>query len=125
MIRTPAAALALLLATAAPALAQQPPLKDAIAADYRANLQPLFEHLHRNPELSHREVQTSKRLAAELRSLGYTVTQNVGGTGVVAVLRNGAGPTVMLRADMDALPPEEKNGLTYASKAHQIDNYGG
>ena len=96
-------------------------LREAIAADYRANLWPLFEHLHRNPELSHREFETSKRLAAELRKLGYQVTEGVGGTGVVAVLKNGAGPTVMLRADMDALPLEEKSGLAYASKKKQVD----
>lgn len=98
-----------------------PALRNDIATDYRERLGALFEHFHRNPELSHREVETSKRLAAELRALGYEVTEGVGKTGVVAVLRNGAGPTVLLRADMDGLPVEEKSGLPYASTARQVD----
>lgn len=96
-------------------------LSDLIAQDYATNLRPLYEHLHRNPELSGREVETAKRLGQELRALGYQVTQGVGGTGVVAVLKNGAGPTVLLRADMDGLPLEEKSGLPYASKVRQTD----
>jgi amidohydrolase len=96
-------------------------LRASIAEDYARNLKPLFEHLHAHPELSHREFETSKRLASELRKLGYEVTEGVGKTGVVAVLRNGPGPTVMLRADMDGLPVEEKTGLPYASKVRQID----
>jgi hippurate hydrolase len=96
-------------------------LREAIAEDYRENLAGLFERFHRNPELSFREVETAKRLAAELRSLGYEVTEGVGQTGVVAVLKNGEGPTVMLRADMDALPLEEKTGLPHASKVRQVD----
>lgn len=104
---------------AGPASAQ--PLSEAIAKDYAANLRPLFEHFHRNPELSGREFKTAKRLAQELRTLGYQVTEGVGGTGVVAVMKNGAGPTVMMRADMDGLPVEEKSGLAYASKARQVD----
>lgn len=82
----------------------------------------IYKHLHRNPELSQHEEQTSAFLAAELRKLGYTVTEHVGkyenGTqalGVVAVLENGAGPRVLIRTDMDALPVEEKTGLDYAS----------
>ncbi len=96
-------------------------LRAAIAEDYARNLDSLFKHLHAHPELSHREFETSKRLASELRKLGYEVTEGVGKTGVVAVLRNGAGPTVMLRADMDGLPVEEKTGLPYASKVKQVD----
>src|SRR5262245_55379771 len=96
-------------------------LRNDIAADYRDHLAALFDHFHRNPELSGREVETSKRLAAELRALGYEVTEGVGKTGVVALLRNGAGPTVLLRADMDGLPVEEKSGLANASKARQVD----
>ncbi len=115
-----AAAGMLALAGAGPAHADEA-LREAVAADYRANLWPLFEHLHRNPELSHRETETAKRLASELRKLGYEVTPGVGGTGVVAVLKNGPGPTVMLRADMDALPLEEKSGLPYASTKKQVD----
>ena len=75
-----------------PAMAQDVSLRDAVARDYRANLGALFDHFHRNPELSGREVQTSARMAQELRALGYEVTTGVGGTGVVALLRNGAGP---------------------------------
>lgn len=99
-------------------------LRQAIASDYEANLKDLFLHFHANPELSNREFETARRLAKELRSLGYEVTEGVGGTGVVAVLANGGGPTVMLRADMDGLPVEEKSGLPYASKARQTDSTG-
>jgi amidohydrolase len=72
--------------------------------------------LHRNPELSLHEQQTAAKLAARMKALGYEVTTGVGGTGVVAVLRNGQGHTVLLRTDMDALPVEEKTGLAYASQ---------
>jgi hippurate hydrolase len=104
----------------APAFAQST-LKAAIAADYDANLEALFLHFHQNPELSHREFETAKRLAAEIRALGYDVTEGVGGTGVVAVLKNGEGPAVMIRADMDGLPVKEDSGLSYASTATQED----
>ena len=72
--------------------------------------------LHRNPELSLHEQETAAKLGARMKALGYEVTTGVGGTGVVAVLRNGQGPTVLLRTDMDALPVEEKTGLPYASQ---------
>ncbi len=103
----------------APASAES--LRDAIASDYESNLEDLFLHFHANPELSHREFKTAKRLAKEIRAFGFDVTEGVGGTGVVAVLKNGPGPTVMLRADMDGLPIEEDSGLAYASKARQVD----
>ncbi len=96
-------------------------LRDAIAADYDANLGDLFLHFHANPELSHREFKTAERLADEMREFGFDVTEGVGGTGIVAVLKNGAGPTVMLRADMDGLPVKEDSGLPYASKVRQVD----
>src|ERR1022692_801133 len=80
--------------------------------------------LHQTPELSSHETQTASKLAARLRSLGYEVTEGVGGTGVVAILKNGAGPTVMLRTELDALPIEEKTGLYYASKVHAKDDSG-
>lgn len=96
-------------------------LRTDVAADYRERLAALFDHFHRNPELSGQEIETSKRLAAELRALGFEVTEGVGKTGVVAVMRNGAGPTVLLRADMDGLPVEEKSGLPNASKVRQLD----
>jgi hippurate hydrolase len=104
--------------------AQNAGLRDAVASDYRTNLGALFDHFHRNPELSGREVQTSARMAQELRALGYEVTTGVGGHGVVALLRNGAGPTVLLRADMDGLPIEERSGLPNASRARQTDMTG-
>ncbi|MGZ8361948.1 MAG: amidohydrolase, partial [Allosphingosinicella sp.] len=115
---------AAVLALAVPAHAQETSLHQAVAADYRANLAELFDHFHRNPELSGREVQTSARMARELRELGYEVTTGVGGTGVVAVLRNGNGPTVLLRADMDGLPLEERSGLPNASRVRQTDAAG-
>lgn len=96
-------------------------LRAAIAADYDANLEALFKHFHANPELSHREFKTAERLASEIRALGYDVTEGVGGTGVVAVMENGDGPTVMIRADMDGLPIKEDTGLSYISNAVQED----
>lgn len=115
---------ALLGCVASGAHAQATNLRDAVAADYRENLAPLFDHFHRNPELSGREVQTAARMARELRALGYEVTEGVGGTGVVAIMRNGAGPTVMLRADMDGLPIEERSGVANPSRARQTDANG-
>ena len=84
----------------------------------------LYLDLHQNPELSAHETQTAEKLAGRLRDLGYTVTEHVGGTGVVAILKNGAGPTVMLRTELDGLPVEEKTGLPYASKVHAKDDSG-
>ena len=75
----------------------------------------LYFDLHRSPELAMHEQQTAEKLAERIKALGYEVTTGVGGTGIVAVLRNGTGPTVLLRTDMDALPIEEKTGLAYAS----------
>ena len=80
--------------------------------------------LHEHPELSSHETQTAAKLAERLRNLGYEVTEHVGGTGIVAILKNGSGPTVMLRTELDALPVEEKTGLPYASKAHSKDDSG-
>src|SRR6202023_992097 len=84
----------------------------------------LYLDLHKNPELSGHEVQTAAKIAGRIRSLGYEVTEHVGGTGVVALLKNGAGPTVMLRTELDALPVEEKTGLAYASKVKTKDDAG-
>lgn len=75
----------------------------------------LCKHLHQNPELSFQEFETAKRMAAELRKAGFEVTEKMGGNNVVGVLRNGEGPVVMLRTDMDALPVQEKTGLEFAS----------
>lgn len=84
----------------------------------------LYIDLHQNPELSSHETQTAAKLAARLRSLGYDVTEHVGGTGIVAIFKNGSGPTVMLRTELDALPVEEKTGLPYASKVRTKDDAG-
>jgi hippurate hydrolase len=78
--------------------------------------QDFYRDLHQHPELSHQESRTAAGVAARIRGSGYEVHEGVGGTGVVAILRNGAGPTVLLRADMDALPIQEQTGLPYASK---------
>jgi len=91
------------------------PTADQVNSVYPA-VEALYLDLHRNPELSFHEQQTAAKLAERLKALGYEVTSNVGGTGVVAVLRNGNGPTVLYRTDMDALPVEEKTGLPYASR---------
>jgi len=87
-------------------------------------LDALYLDLHKNPELSTKEQRTSARMADELRKLGYEVTAGVGGTGVVGVLRNGKGPTVLLRTELDALPVEEKTGLPYASTATGVNPQG-
>ena len=84
----------------------------------------LYVDLHQHPELSSQETRTASTLAARLRSLGYDVTEHVGGTGIVAVLKNGSGPTIMLRTELDALPVEEKTGLPYASTVHAKDPSG-
>ncbi len=96
-------------------------LSDAIDKDYDEHLGALFDHFHRNPELSTVEHETARRMALELNLAGFTVTEGVGGTGVVAMLENGEGPLVMMRADMDGLPVEEKSGLENASRAQQED----
>lgn len=91
--------------------------------DY-AYLDALYKHLHANPELSLREEQTAARLARELRQAGCEVTEKVGGTGVVGLLKNGDGPTILIRADMDGLPIVEATGLPYASKVRTRDRSG-
>ena len=96
-------------------------LGDAVKKDYDDYLWPLFDHFHRNPELSLIEHDTAARMASELRAAGFEVTEGVGGTGVVAIMENGDGPLVMMRADMDGLPVQEKSGLENASRKTQID----
>ena len=96
-------------------------LSDAVEADYDQHLAALYDYFHRNPELSSMEVKTAARLAEELRTTGFEVTEGVGGTGIVAIMENGPGPLVMMRADMDGLPVPEKSGLPNASTATQID----
>ena len=92
--------------------------------EIQVNLLELYKELHANPELSYQEYETSKKLASLLESIGYQVTRNVGGNGVVALLENGDGNTVMFRADMDGLPVEEKTGASYASK-NRVKNLDG
>jgi hippurate hydrolase len=104
------AAAAALLAAPADALT----LGDSIRADM-PQLMALYRDIHANPELSMQEVRTPAKLAPEMRKLGFDVTEHVGKTGVVAVMRNGPGPVLLLRADMDALPVKEQTGLPFAS----------
>src|SRR5258708_8658911 len=75
--------------------------------------QALYLDLHQHPELSSHETRTAAELAGRLRALGYEVTEHIGGAGIVAIMKNGAGPTIMLRTELDALPVEEKTGLAY------------
>jgi hippurate hydrolase len=106
------------------------PLKDRVAAvDQRIaaeydDLEKLYKQIHANPELSLQEEKTAARLAKELKALGFEVTEKVGGNGVVGVFRNGDGPTVLVRTDMDALPVVEATGLPYASKVRARDRTG-
>jgi metal-dependent amidase/aminoacylase/carboxypeptidase family protein len=88
------------------------------------DLEALYKDVHAHPELSMQETRTARLAAERLRTAGYEVTEGVGKTGVVGLLRNGNGPTVMLRADMDALPIEEATGLPYASKVKSKDRDG-
>lgn len=113
-----------------PASAQQP--LDALIDREIGQLVSTYKMLHAAPELSHYEEKTSAFLASQLRSFGYTVTERVGkydrpqftGYGVVAVMKNGEGPTVLVRADIDALPVEEKNNVPYASKVKAKNELG-
>src|SRR6266849_5604771 len=110
-----------LLAFNIPAGAQQS--LDAMVDREITSLVATYKMLHAAPELSHREEKTSAFFATQLRALGFTVTEHIGkydrpgftGYGVVAVMKNGDGPTVLVRTDLDALPVEEKTGLPYAS----------
>ena len=107
-----------------PAIAATDPsqaaLAPAVKADYDKHLGGLFDWFHRNPELSYMETRTAARMAKELRAIpGIEVTEKVGGTGVVGVMKNGAGPTVLVRADMDGLPLKEASGLANASTVVQ------
>jgi amidohydrolase len=111
-------AVALSIVLTATASAQS--LDDDIAADY-PYLDGLFKDLHQNPELSMQEFKTSDRMAAEMATLGFEVTREVGNTGVVGVMKNGDGPTLMIRADMDGLPVQEKTGFSYASEVRQVN----
>ncbi len=93
----------------------------AIVDQEYTTLEELYRHLHAHPELSFQEMETSRIMARQLRKLGFSVTENVGGYGVVGVLKNGDGATVMVRADMDALPIREETRLPYASRIETVD----
>ena len=125
------ATLSTLCLTATIACAQQPSgLTESVQGQLPALVE-TYKDFHRNPELSHHEEHTSATLAADLRKLGYTVTEHVGlyqdgsrAFGIVAVLENGPGPRLLIRSDMDALPLEEKTGLDYASHVHSTNAEG-
>src|SRR5260370_3374703 len=112
--------------------AAQSPALDARVDQELPSLVSTYEALHAAPELSHHEDKTAAVLAGELRGFGYDVTEHVGkypkpewqGHGIVAIMKNGAGPTVLVRADMDALPVEEQTGLPYASHVHTKNDAG-
>lgn len=116
-----------LVAIAAIGLAAAPvaadPLSDAVKADM-PSLLTIYRDLHANPELSFEEVKSAAKMAAEAKNLGFDVTTGVGKTGVVAVMRNGPGPVLLLRADMDALPLVEQTGLPFASKVKALTREG-
>jgi hippurate hydrolase len=98
-------------------------LKSAIEAAVESNydhLDALYKDIHAHPELAFQEVKTAAKLAAEMRALGFEVTEQVGKTGLVALYKNGAGPTIMVRTELDALPMEEKTGLPYASREKTV-----
>ena len=109
-----------LLGTVASAQAPSSQEVESVYPDAHA----LYLDLHQNPELSGHETQTAGKFAGHLRSAGYDVTEHVGSTGVVAIMKNGAGPTIMLRTELDALPVEEKTGLPYESKVRTKDDSG-
>ena len=114
------AALAVTLGSAQAAELDPQPLKpqlQQLIAKMYPQLRGVYEDLHANPELGFQETRTAAKLAAEMRKLGFEVTEGIGKTGLVAIYRNGAGPTVMVRTELDALPMEEKTGLPYASRA--------
>jgi hippurate hydrolase len=113
---------------AAVAFAMQSPDGQGTAAVARQvdamypTLEAIYKDLHAHPELAFQETRTAAKLAAEMRAIGFEVTEKVGKTGLVAIYRNGAGPTVLVRTELDGLPMEEKTGFAYASKNHgQLD----
>ncbi len=118
------AALCVLLLCSPLAFAQKfAPSPQDVDAIYPA-AQATYIDLHEHPELSTHEVRTAEKMADGLRKLGFEVTTGVGGTGVVGVLKNGTGPTVLIRTDMDALPVLERTGLPYAGKIVAKDDSG-
>ena len=120
MTRHPILAIALVAIAVHTSPARADSLGEAIADDY-PYLESLFKHLHANPELSMQEFKTSDRLAKELQQLGFKVAREIGKTGLAATLHNGDGPMLLIRADMDGLPVQEKTGLDYASTQRQVN----
>ena len=90
-------------------------IERSVESDY-PKLDALYKDIHAHPEIAFQEEKTAARLAAEMRALGFEVTEHVGKTGLVAIYKNGDGPTIMVRTELDALPMEEKTGLAYASR---------
>jgi amidohydrolase len=110
-------------AMTAPSPASAATLQESIRADMPMLLA-LYRDIHANPELSMQEVRTPAKLAPEMRKLGFEVTEHIGKTGVVAVMKNGPGPVLLIRADMDALPLVEQTGLPFASKVRAVARSG-
>jgi amidohydrolase len=96
-------------------------IEKSVEADY-PKLDALYKDIHAHPEIAFEEVKTAAKLAAEMRALGFEVTEKVGKTGLVAIYKNGDGPTIMVRTELDALPMEEKTGLAYASHDKTVWN---
>lgn len=119
-----AALLAVTPATAAPDPAAARAAVDAEITRHWPELDALYKDIHAHPELAFQEVRAAGLLAARMKALGFTVTEKVGRTGLVALYRNGAGPTILVRTEMDGLPMEEKTGLPYASRV-EADTPGG
>ena len=121
LVRSLAVSAAFLAASLLPAHAEldvvslRKAIETSLASDY-PKLDALYKEIHAHPELAFQEVKAAARLAAEMRALGFEVTENVGRTGLVAIYKNGDGPTIMVRTELDALPMEEKTGLDYASR---------
>ena len=121
------ASAALCAATLLPAHAEldvarlQAAIEKSLEADY-PKLDALYKDIHAHPELAFEEVKTAAKLAAEMRALGFEVTEKVGKTGLVAIFKNGDGPTILVRTELDALPMEEKTGLAYASQDKTVWN---
>src|ERR1700729_707447 len=96
-------------------------IETSVEADY-PKLDALYKEIHAHPEIAFQEVKTAAKLAAEMRALGFDVTEKIGKTGLVAIYKNGDGPTIMVRTELDALPMEEKTGLAYASHDKTVWN---
>ena len=121
--RSAAFASTLAAVAGSPAMAQSDPIRAQVQGELPA-LMTIYRDLHQNPELSFQEHRSAKIMADAARKAGFEVTEGVGKTGVVAVMRNGPGPVVLVRADMDALPVEEQTGLPFASKARGVSTAG-